>query len=70
MTVVKDKNNEGHAVLTVKTDHGDFVLDNLHGRGEGLEADPLSLREAAEPVRPEHLGLDRRADPAPAYVSR
>ena len=29
MTVVRDLNGEGHAVLTVKTDHGDFVLDNL-----------------------------------------
>ena len=29
VTVVKDKNNDGHAVLTVKTDHGDFILDNL-----------------------------------------
>jgi predicted transglutaminase-like cysteine proteinase len=26
---VRDLNGEGHAVLTVKTDHGDFVLDNL-----------------------------------------
>jgi predicted transglutaminase-like cysteine proteinase len=29
MTVVKDLNNEGHAVLTVKTSKGDFVLDNM-----------------------------------------
>lgn len=29
MTVVLDQNGEGHAVLTVKTDKGDFVLDNL-----------------------------------------
>ena len=29
MTVVRDLNGEGHAVLTVKTDRGDFVLDNL-----------------------------------------
>ena len=29
MTVVRDLNGEGHAVLTVKTDHGEFVLDNL-----------------------------------------
>ena len=28
ITVVRDKNGEGHAVLTVKTDKGDFVLDN------------------------------------------
>jgi predicted transglutaminase-like cysteine proteinase len=29
MTVVKDLNNEGHAVLTLKTNRGDFVLDNM-----------------------------------------
>jgi predicted transglutaminase-like cysteine proteinase len=29
VTVVKDEKGEGHAVLTVKTDHGEFVLDNM-----------------------------------------
>lgn len=28
ITVVRDQNNEGHAILTVRTDEGDFVLDN------------------------------------------
>jgi predicted transglutaminase-like cysteine proteinase len=28
LTVVRDHGGEGHAVLTVTTDHGDFVLDN------------------------------------------
>ena len=28
ITVVRDENNEGHAVLTVRTDQGDLVLDN------------------------------------------
>jgi predicted transglutaminase-like cysteine proteinase len=28
ITVVRDHKDEGHAVLTVKTDKGDFVLDN------------------------------------------
>lgn len=28
ITVVRDENNEGHAVLTVRTDRGDYVLDN------------------------------------------
>jgi predicted transglutaminase-like cysteine proteinase len=28
ITVVRDENNEGHAVLTVRTDAGDFILDN------------------------------------------
>ena len=29
VTVVIDQAGDGHAVLTVKTDHGDFVLDNM-----------------------------------------
>jgi predicted transglutaminase-like cysteine proteinase len=29
-TVVKDEHGEGHALLTVKTNQGEFVLDNLH----------------------------------------
>ena len=28
ITVVRDKKGDGHAVLTVKTDRGDFILDN------------------------------------------
>jgi predicted transglutaminase-like cysteine proteinase len=29
VTVVKDKNADGHAILTIRTNHGDYVLDNL-----------------------------------------
>lgn len=29
MTVVRQRNGDGHAVLTVRTDRGDFILDNL-----------------------------------------
>ena len=28
ITVVRDKHGDGHAVLTVKTDRGEFILDN------------------------------------------
>ena len=30
MTVVKDEAGEGHAILTLKTNKGEFVLDNLN----------------------------------------
>jgi predicted transglutaminase-like cysteine proteinase len=30
ITVVRDKKGDGHAVLTVKTDKGEFILDNQH----------------------------------------
>jgi predicted transglutaminase-like cysteine proteinase len=29
MTIVREANGDGHAVLTVKTDRGEFILDNL-----------------------------------------
>jgi predicted transglutaminase-like cysteine proteinase len=32
ITVVRDKRGDGHAVLTVRTDRGDFVLDNQEPR--------------------------------------
>ena len=32
ITVVRDAKGDGHAVLTVKTDRGDFVLDNQEAR--------------------------------------
>ena len=30
VTVVRQPNGDGHAVLTVRTDRGDFILDNLN----------------------------------------
>jgi predicted transglutaminase-like cysteine proteinase len=32
VTVVRQKNGDGHAVLTVRTDRADYVLDNLETR--------------------------------------
>ena len=32
ITVVRDKNGDGHAVLTVKTNHGEFALDNQESK--------------------------------------
>ncbi len=32
MTIVRDLDGDGHAILTVKTDRGEFVLDNLTDR--------------------------------------
>ncbi len=29
MTIVRDLHGDGHAILTVKTDRGEFVLDNM-----------------------------------------
>jgi predicted transglutaminase-like cysteine proteinase len=35
ITVVRDRRGDGHAVLTVRTDRGDFVLDNQEARVKG-----------------------------------
>lgn len=35
MTVVRDQHDEGHAILMVRTDHGDFMLDNLNDEVRG-----------------------------------
>ena len=32
ITVVTQRNGEGHAVLSVRTDHGEYVLDNIDRR--------------------------------------
>ena len=31
ITVVLQPNGDGHAVLTVRTDYGDYILDNMRG---------------------------------------
>ncbi len=40
VTVVKDEAGEGHAVLTAKTDHGEYVLDNMRGAVKAWNATP------------------------------
>jgi predicted transglutaminase-like cysteine proteinase len=30
MTIVREANGDGHAILTVRTDKGEFILDNLN----------------------------------------
>jgi predicted transglutaminase-like cysteine proteinase len=37
ITVVRKPDGEGHAVLTVRTDAGDFILDNLSGKVRSWE---------------------------------
>ena len=62
MTIVRDLNGEGHAVLTVKTDHGDFVLDNLSDEIRAVERHRLPVLQAPGPGRPERVAQSRRRD--------
>jgi predicted transglutaminase-like cysteine proteinase len=43
ITVVRDQNNEGHAILTIKTNHGEFILDNLTDEMKSVDAVPYRL---------------------------
>ncbi|MEM1377760.1 MAG: transglutaminase-like cysteine peptidase [Pseudomonadota bacterium] len=40
ITVVRQRNGEGHAVLTVRTDRGEFILDNLTSEIKAWEDTP------------------------------
>lgn len=35
MTVVRDRHDDGHAILMVRTDRGDYMLDNLNDEVKG-----------------------------------
>ena len=61
ITVVRDKKGDGHAVLTVKTDKGEFVLDNQNEDRPALVRYRLPLREAAVAARSERLDRTRRS---------
>lgn len=54
MTVVRKPNGEGHAVLTLTTRAGDFVLDNLDARVRNWGETPytyLKRQDSADPGR-------------------
>jgi predicted transglutaminase-like cysteine proteinase len=49
ITVVLDEANEGHAVLTLRTAEGDFVLDNRHNAIRRMsDADYTFLKRQSE----------------------
>ncbi len=43
ITVVKQRNGDGHAVLTIRTDQGDYVLDNLDDRVLSWDQTPYTF---------------------------
>ena len=68
--VVKDKNNDGHAVLTVRTDHGDYVLDNMNDEVKGWKQTGYRFvkRQSQTDMNP-WVSIGEPTS-APAYVSR
>jgi predicted transglutaminase-like cysteine proteinase len=54
ITVVLQPNGEGHAVLTVRTDHGDFILDNMRNKvllWSETEYTFLKRQQSGDPAR-------------------
>ncbi len=70
MTVVKDTSKEGHAILTVKTSGGDFVLDNLSNEMKPWDKTPY--RFVKRQSQSDQNVWVQLGDPTPApdYVSR
>jgi predicted transglutaminase-like cysteine proteinase len=70
MTVVKDEHNDGHAILTVKTNAGEFVLDNLNDEVKSWDRTGYRfIKRQSQTDQNVWLQID---DPtaAPDYVSR
>lgn len=63
ITVVRQPNGEGHAVLTVRTDGGDFVLDNLDDRVMNWRDTPYKfLKRQSEAHAGQWLGISDDRD--------
>jgi predicted transglutaminase-like cysteine proteinase len=63
ITVVRDEQGEGHAVLTVHTNHGDYILDNKSQEIKPWEETQyvyIKRQSATDPVRWETLVASSR----------
>jgi predicted transglutaminase-like cysteine proteinase len=70
MTVVKDANGDGHAVLTVKTTKGEYILDNMNDAARLWTATPYRyVKRQAQTNQNEWVALGAPTS-APLYVSK
>ncbi len=70
MTVVKDEHGDGHAILTVATDHGDFVLDNMRAHVRVWDAEPYVYVKRQSRTNPDVWDRIDAPTQAPLLVSR
>lgn len=70
LTVVKDENNEGHAVLTVKTNTGEFILDNMTGEVKLWNRTGYRFVKRQSQTSPNDWVQMGDPAPPPDYVSR
>ncbi|MEX6506245.1 transglutaminase-like cysteine peptidase [Jiella sp. M17.18] len=52
MTVVRKRDGEGHAVLTLRTTNGDFILDNLNWKVIPWNEAPYTFLKRQDPRNP------------------
>ncbi|HEY8163704.1 MAG: transglutaminase-like cysteine peptidase [Methylocystis sp.] len=69
MTVVKEKNGDGHSVLTVVTNRGEFVLDNLADQVKPWTKAPYRFVKRQSQTDPNVWVAIGEPTAAPAYVS-
>lgn len=69
MTVVKEANGDGHSVLMVRTDKGDYVLDNMNDAVKAWTATPYRFVKRQSQENPNVWVAIGAPTTAPAYVS-
>lgn len=63
MTVVRKRNGEGHAVLTLRTTQGDYVLDNLSQQMKLWQDTPYTFVKRQNAANPQRwVSIDAGAD--------
>jgi len=69
LTVVKEKNGDGHSVLTLKTNRGEYVLDNLADQVKPWTAAPYRFVKRQSQENPNVWVAIGAPTTAPPYVS-
>jgi predicted transglutaminase-like cysteine proteinase len=69
ITVVRDQQNEGHAILTVKTNGGEFILDNLSDDVKPINRIAYRLVKRQSQENP-NVWVSLGPVAAPVYASR
>jgi predicted transglutaminase-like cysteine proteinase len=69
LTVVKEKNGDGHSVLTIRTNRGEFVLDNLSDEVKPWTKAPYRFVKRQAHYNPNIWVAIGEPTAAPAYVS-
>jgi len=70
LTVVKEKNGDGHAILTIKTNRGEYVLDNLSDAPRPWAATPYRFVKRQSQQNQNMWVSIGAPTSAPLYVSR